>query len=276
MATEIASTRYRRQIDLFGAVGQDRIAATTVAILGLGGLGAHVAQQLAYLGFRKFVLVDHDTVEGTNLNRLIGADHRDLGRRKVKVGKRMIRRIQPTADIRTVPYALPSIDVEKAVEVADLVIGCFDNDYPRMLTTDLTSGLRIPYIDVATGIDAESGSYGGRVLVAGDARGCLHCHGELDQNEIRRATMTDEELAVEAMIYGIPVEQLRGTGPSVVSLNGVVASVAVTEAMALVTGLRNPHKWQTYYGNLGVMRQNGDRPASDCYYCSRWGSFPQI
>jgi len=65
--------------------------------------------------------------------------------------------------------------------------------------------------------------------------------GELDQTEIRRSTMTDAELEVEATIYGVSVSALAATtGPSVVSLNGAVAPLAVTEFMKFVTGLLAP------------------------------------
>jgi len=62
-----------------------------VGVLGLGGLGLLVVEQLARAGFRRFVLIDPDTVEETNLNRLPGVTRRDLGRLKVRVAKRVIR-----------------------------------------------------------------------------------------------------------------------------------------------------------------------------------------
>lgn len=267
---EISEGRYSRQIELFGTAGQDRISNAAVAVLGLGGLGCHVAQQLAYLGVRRLILADHDEVEDRNLNRLIGANHDDVGRPKVEVAKRMVEWIQPAAEVTALPFAMPNPQIDSALRSADLIIGCFDNDYPRMLTTDAASAAGLPYIDAATGIDADSIFYGGRVLVAGQTPGCLHCHRLLDQTEIRRATMTDDELAVEAKIYGIPIEQLRASGPSVVSFNGAVASVAVTEAMAILTGLRAGHKLQTYAANLGRMTTSGDQPTENCFYCQRW------
>lgn len=54
--------RFDRQILLFGEEGQEKLAAATVAIVGVGGLGSHVVQQLAYLGIRRFLLVDGERV----------------------------------------------------------------------------------------------------------------------------------------------------------------------------------------------------------------------
>lgn len=62
-------------------------------------------------------------------------------------------------------------------------------------------------------------------------------------------------------------------GPSVVSMNGVVASLAVTEFMVGVTGLRRPAPHLTYRGDRAVVRASTDQPEADCYYCTQlWGS----
>src|ERR1035441_5451700 len=69
----MSANRNARQILAFGQVGQDLIEAQSVAIVGLGGLGAHVAQGLAYLGVKKYILIDDDVLTETNLNRTPGA-----------------------------------------------------------------------------------------------------------------------------------------------------------------------------------------------------------
>src|SRR5438552_1136150 len=93
--------RFDRQILLFGKEGQARIEATQVAIVGLGWLGSHVAQQLAYLGVRTLSLIDRDHVGRSNLNRLIGATEEDAAaaRLKVEVAERLARAIAPSAEV---------------------------------------------------------------------------------------------------------------------------------------------------------------------------------
>jgi hypothetical protein len=68
-------------------------------------------------------------------------------------------------------------------------------------------------------------------------------------------------------LYGIDSESLGRSGPSVVSINGVVASLGVTEFMVGVTGLRVPKKIITYYGHMGRLTTPTEPPDSDCYYC---------
>ena len=72
--------RFSRNIALFGVDGQHKISKTKVAIVGLGGIGSHVAQQLAYLGILDYTLIDDDTVSRSSLNRVIGALERYQGK----------------------------------------------------------------------------------------------------------------------------------------------------------------------------------------------------
>ena len=160
---------------------------------------------------------------------------------------------------------------ETALPGVDLIFGCFDNDYARLLATSIAATLKIRYIDAASGVELDQGpAYGGKVVCAGMTPGCLYCLGLLDQDEIRRAQMTNDELEVEARIYGVPVASLRGSGPSVVTLNGVVASLATTEAMVLLTGVRQPRKQLIYRGNLGTITSSTDQPIRTCAYCAAW------
>lgn len=83
--------------------------------------------------------------------------------------------------------------------------------------------------------------------------------------------MTDDELAVEAKIYGVPIEELRGRGPSVVvTMNGVIASLVATETMVLPTGLREARKLQYYRGHYGQLTVSWDISKPDCYCCDTW------
>jgi molybdopterin-synthase adenylyltransferase len=265
------TARYARQIALFGEEGQRRIAAAHVAIAGVGGLGSHLVQQLAYLGVLKYTLADDDTVEDTNLNRLIGAVATDVGETKVAIASRLIKSVQPEASIVALTTRLPDATTPAAFASATVVIGAFDRETPRLALTDWCSTAGVPYIDVATDvIPTETGpQYGGRVVVA-NGQGCLSCLDLIDQTELAREAMTMEQRQAHDTIYGISKDDLAGSGPSVVTLNGVVASLAATELMCLLTGVRPPRIQLTYYGNLGSVRPSNDPGRDDCPFCLRW------
>jgi len=268
-------TRYSRNVALFGIDGQRRLSATKVAIVGLGGLGSHIAQQLAYLGILDYGLIDGDIVTSSSLNRVIGAVEADAvaGTRKVIVSERMIMAIQPTAHV-VAPEGVvgrPTGDVvTEILQRSDVIFGCLDKETPRLCLTELSSTFSKLYIDAATDTGGESETwYGGRVIVSDGTR-CLSCLDMLDQGELRRESMSDDERRVHDDIYGITRAGLGTTGPAVVSVNGVVASLAVTEFMVYVTGLRPPSRQLTYRGDLARLTVSKDPPRTGCWYCAQW------
>ena len=78
---------FDRQVRAFGADGQLKLQRLRVAIVGLGGTGSLIAQQLVHLGVRDFILVDPDVIESTNLNRVANAFQDDIGQPKVKIAE---------------------------------------------------------------------------------------------------------------------------------------------------------------------------------------------
>jgi molybdopterin-synthase adenylyltransferase len=190
-----------------------------------------------------------------------------------KVAKRLIDTIQPTADVRVVEGKVNDEDTTDLVARADVVLGCLDRDLPRLQLTELCARHAKPYFDLASDTGGEGGDawYGGRVVFCDGTR-CLSCLDLLDQDQIARDSMSPEQRAADAQIYGIDRDALENTGPAVVSINGVVASLAVTEVMALVTGLQEPTAHLKYRGDLMRLTKSLDQPQEDCWYCTQlWG-----
>lgn len=151
-----------RQIQLFGAAGQEKIAATRVAIVGLGGLGSHVAQQLAYLGVRSFLLIDGDRVSRSNLNRLVGATEEDAAARrfKVAVSSRMIMSTERDATVETLETSFVCKAGYTLISGVDFVIGCIDYDAHRLVLNELCQIHSKPYMDIATDTGVNQGESG--------------------------------------------------------------------------------------------------------------------
>ncbi len=263
---------FDRQHPLFGKEGQEKIKQTHVGIIGVGGTGSHIVQQLAYLGVKKFTIIDSDVVEVTNLNRLIGASARDLKdfTKKIINAVRMIHSIRSEYECSTNTFSdhFPSKASLKALEKVDIIFGCVDRDGPRLILTEFSSAYEKPYIDLATEIHPENKTFGGRVFFSIPGQSCLHCRGELSPDEIRQDLQSDAENAEEERIYGVLKRLLHGSGPSVVSLNGIIASLAVTEFMVFVTGLRKPKEFLVYDGTLGIVKNNNDNAIPNCFYCN--------
>ena len=262
--------RFARQITLFGKEGQDKFRAASVAIVGIGGLGTHVVQQLALLGVGRLTLIDSEELDTTNRNRYVGAWHTDPipGSRKVDLADRLVKLIDPDIKVDKVPDSFVSNDGFRAIIGSDYVFGCLDSEGARLILNELCAACARPYLDLASDVvPGDPPNYGGRVCVASDGNGCIVCWSLLDTEEAQADLAGPSERRNRDAIYGVDRQVLGRSGPSVVSINGVVASLGVTEFMVGVTGLRAPKRLITYYGHMGRLTTPTEEPASDCYYC---------
>lgn len=265
------SERYSRNVLFFGAAGQARLSAKSVVVVGVGGIGSHVVQQLALLGVGKITLVDDEELAESNRNRYVTARHSDPipGSSKVTLGERLAGETNPGLEVKSVAKHLQSAEALRSIIESDYVFGCVDNDVPRVILTELCAAYAKPYFDLASDIHVKESSYGGRVCTAWDGHGCLICLRQIDllgiQEELAGAAAREDRKA----IYGMPKNDLGDSGPSVVSINGVIASLGVTEFLLAVTGIKaEPRKLLTYRANLGVVNRGQNLSAEDCYYCS--------
>jgi hypothetical protein len=137
-----------------------------------------------------------------------------------------------------------------AIKSADVLIGCVDNDMARLRLTALASDAQLPYFDLATEV-VDSGGYGGRVIATLFPEHCAYCLGELDPEELALASLGAAQLSAHDRAYGIQTNPGE-PGAAVVSINGVVASLGVTELMVHLTGLRRRASVLRYRGDLGT------------------------
>lgn len=260
--------RFDRNERLFGKEGQARIRHGHLAVMGAGGLGSMVCMQAALLGFGKISVVDIEELSESNRNRYAGAWHSDPvpGSLKVDLAMRHINLIDTDIEVTAIHADIVSEAAFSAIKVADYVMGCVDEDGVRFFLNEASLAYGKTLIDLAS--DApEPGRYGGRVSVVGKDTGCLCCREEIDMQDARRYLSSDGMRRNEAAAYGIPQGALGTAGPSVVSINGVIASLGVTALMNLATGTALPFTRQTFRGDLGTISKSAETGRPDCYYC---------
>ena len=263
--------RFARNESFFGKEGQKKIRDTTVAIVGVGGIGTHLVQQLTLLGVWKFVLVEPEELDHTNKNRYVGHRFDDPipGTPKLLIAERMIRSINEDAEIVSVKERIEHPDAQAAVALADVVFGCLDDEGPRFILNDLCGRVQKPFFDCASEIlPGDPLIYGGEVFIAWERPGCLVCCGVLDMEDAMAQIASPEERANRDEIYGVNKDSLEGSGPSVVSINGVVASLATTEFMVAVTGLRAPKRHLIYRGHTGGVSIANPESVAPCFICA--------
>jgi molybdopterin/thiamine biosynthesis adenylyltransferase len=246
---------YDRQLPWFGVEGQRQLGRIRAGVIGCGGLGAQVIQNLVYLGSRDFALVDDDSIEDTNLNRLVTATPADIGTPKVIAARRLIRSLAKEAKVLALNESLRSKPALDALKGVDVLFGCVDNDGARLILNELALAYGIPYFDLAVGIQVADGlvtEAGGRVAVVTSEGPCLYCMGEIDPHEAGYFLVTPEQQRVQ--IQRGYISGLDAKAPAVVSLNGLVAAAAVNEFAVLISGIR-PITFFIDYDLLGIGRQ---------------------
>ena len=268
--------RFDRNQRLFGKDGQALLRRAVVAVVGVGGLGTHVIQQLALLGVGGLLLIDPEDLDESNRNRYIGAlfDDPIPGTPKVEIGYRLAKRIDPDLQVERIRQPFRSAAAFRAIRNASHVFGALDTDGERLVLNEVCCAFARPCVDLASDIVKEPTlRYGGRVCVNWSGNGCIMCLGVLDQNAVAEDLGAEERRRAQEAIYGVRRSHLNAVGPSVVSINGVVASLGVTEFMVGVTGLREPNRLINYYGEIGKVVLNTDPPEPDCFYCKAvWGA----
>jgi len=227
---------YARQTLIVGNQGQATLRNSTVAVVGAGGGGSHVIQQLAYAGVGRLIVVDPDIYENRNRHRLVSAERKDIGRPKVDIFHRLARKIGLGGRVQRVRAAIPDSEAIQALLEADVIVGCVDTLFTRADLQEIASRYLIPYVDIGATIRPvpDAASADPRVIVSGNVLSfipgsfCMWCSGFL----------TDEKLKQEQNGPTRGYFEKNNQEAQVVSFNGLVASQAVTEVLQLLTGFR--------------------------------------
>jgi molybdopterin/thiamine biosynthesis adenylyltransferase len=242
----ISSDMFKRQ-SFLGKNSELLFEKVKVGIVGYGGGGSHIGQQLAHVGFKNIFIFDNDKIELSNLNRLVGAKHVDIsnGKLKVDIAKRLIKSILP----KSRPVGVYDIWQNKTelLNQCDIIVGCVDSYAARR---DLEAQCRrhmILYIDIGMDVhkrEDSSNLISGQVILSTPGMPCLHCLGLL----------TPERLGEEAAKYGNV-----GGLPQVVWSNGVLASTTVGIVVDLLcnwTKLKDRIVYLEYNGNKGLVSES--------------------
>lgn len=246
--------RFDRQTPWFSEKGQRRLGRFRFGVVGLGGTGSPLVQNLVYLGGRKFLLIDHDTSDDTSMNRLVTAAAADVGTPKTMLARRLIKSVAPDAVVDVVSQNLETALALDSLKAVDVLFGCVDNDGARLILNEFALAYGIPYFDLGVGISMNGERVdmaGGRLAVVVPGGPCLYCMNQIDANEARYWLSSEEQR--EFMRRNGYVSGLDVRSPSVVALNATLAAAAVSELSIYVSGLR-PINPLLEYDILGVGR----------------------
>jgi tRNA A37 threonylcarbamoyladenosine dehydratase len=132
---------------LIGASGLKKLHEASVAVFGLGGVGSYTVEALARAGVGRMILIDHDTVALSNLNRQLIATHATIGRAKVEVARERILAINPSAQVEVYQEMfLPGSRSGIINPELSYVVDAVDNVTAKIELVIQTQAINIPLI----------------------------------------------------------------------------------------------------------------------------------
>ncbi len=162
--------RYSRQIPLLHISGQLKLAESSVAVVGLGGLGSPVSYYLAAAGVGRLILVDGECVEVSNLNRQILYETEDIGLPKAVLAAKRIRGLNPLVEVVPVSEPVSRDNVAHILEGVDVIVDALDDWKARLILDEYSQKAGIPLVHGAV-----DGLYGQVTTIIPGKTSCLAC-----------------------------------------------------------------------------------------------------
>ena len=186
-----ARKKQRRTVESWGEHKQTIIEGIRVGVVGLGSVGSIVSEGLARVGVRELVLIDHDVVEEHNLDRLLNAGARDIGRAKTDVAEAAARR-GSSADAIEILNIRRKVQHEAAYAAArdcDIIICCVDSPVARDVVNRIAFRDAIPVVD--GGVEIRKAPSTGnmnaarwKAHVVNPYNECLRCKGQYSSSDV--------------------------------------------------------------------------------------------
>lgn len=277
---------FHRQALAFGEALNQDLSMLHIGVVGCGGTGSAIAMLLPKLGFRNIALFDKDTVEETNLNRLHGACHKDIGHPKVEVVARSLTELGLGVKVKTYQTWIVETECRDALKSCDVIFGCTDDHMGRLLLNRFAYYYATPVFDMGLAIEVsqaeppEIKALDGRVTVLAPAakHTCLLCRGVINpimarDEALKRNNPSEyQRRKLEAYVLGE-----ENPSPSVALFTTGVAIMAIEELV---------HRLQGFRGDAGAVAQRvrkfhlmtdrrpGANPNPNCPVCGTheyWG-----
>jgi molybdopterin/thiamine biosynthesis adenylyltransferase len=231
---EPLTERFDRNVRWLGGAGQETLARTHLGIVGAGGLGAFLLAYAVGLGFCEITLIDPDEVELTNLNRLIGLTHREIGLPKVDALARKLGTADHDLRLHPLQARIQDERAQKALLHCDVLLCGVDDDAARLEAQLLAARHLKPLLDLGSGVQLLPGerrvrAMGGQMRFYIPGGPCLVCQGlnpaGIVPSEIREAQRT--------------IGYIQGTDeplPSAITINGAMAALGMDTLVKYLTG----------------------------------------
>ncbi|HZK95260.1 MAG TPA: ThiF family adenylyltransferase [Prolixibacteraceae bacterium] len=274
---------FNRQQLAFGSSLVQDLSKLKITIVGAGATGSATALLLTRLGVGELCLIDKDTIEESNLNRLHGATMKDVGKYKVDVLQKYISEIGLGTKVSVEKRWVSDKKCIDQLKTSDLVFGCTDDNAGRILLNRFAYFYLTPVIDMGLVISVKKDTYEienlqGRISYLFPGGDCLVTKGNINmdiayaENLKRNEPENYKKLKAEAYVIGE-----GNPAPAIVTFTTQIATMAVNELLNRIQGyniqaLKTPHK--IFFFHRGMEIHPGNVSNNECRICGMnnyWG-----
>jgi len=263
-----------RQVRFLGAEGQTHLARGRFAVVGLGGVGSMVLEDLVRMGAEELLLIDSDHFEESNLSRVVTAMFSDIADRPAKthLAARYARQVNPQVRLELAEDDVAYEEIADKLADCDFIFLCADTMRARLVVNAVVNQHFIPAVQIGTKIRLASQGQGieqffSVVRQMRPGCGCLMCNGLISAYRLAIEEKAGEDW--RAQNYGV-----EAPNPSVISLNGIGASRATNDFLLdyVATDIDRPAAAYMMYDVFkGLWLRTNLRHDMDCSECSQGG-----
>lgn len=151
LANGLLPARYQRNRTMISAAEQLLLFKSRIAVIGCGGLGGYVIEELARLGAGHIVAIDPDIFEEHNLNRQLLATTRNLGVAKAEAAQARVNEINPAVTVTPIREAFTPANGRELLDGVTVAVDALDSISCRLELAEICTGMLIPLVHGAIG-----------------------------------------------------------------------------------------------------------------------------
>ena len=245
-AVEKIDPFYDRQVRAFGPDIQRLLKRMHIGVVGAGGTGSAVSEQLTRLGIGNISIFDGDRLDDSNISRVYGSTVAVVNMPKAEILANHLKKIGLGTEIKYFSEYITKEKIAKELKTCEIIFCCTDNHSSRGILNELSAQYLIPLIDMGVLIESKEEKITeiyGRVTTVLPNEACLFCRKTINPDRIRLESLSSEER--KRLVDERYAPELDTLDPAVISFTTAVAAQAISEVIHRLTGFMGDDRLST-------------------------------